>query len=425
MNQTGVKRSFKFKCTVVADAVRGVTEYRKSDAWLQRGIEFNHGFRLTPEHQNVVAELFQDLIKGQNVYKPNKKKQDFEILLANLLSQRRRPLSISLNSRDWVSSRYGRAGAFTIKLINVLHKRGLIDMKKGYYFPKKESRNTKIWATEKLLNYFPVYADAVIYDPVELVELRDKEGKLIDYQDTAETRRIRTILKQANQINQSATIKYGGYKLSAYLTAIFKNKFTLYGRLHTRGYRHYQGFSEEERGEITINGDPVVELDFSGLHPRLLYAKEGIQFNKDPYSMVHDDPMARPFLKSVLLFMLNAKDEVTAERAANYWLRKNHGERELLKKIGITRARPILDAFKEAHKPIAHYFCNGKDTGMRIMNLDSTIALEVVKHFAKQGKPILAIHDSFIVQRQYQRELRLVMNQTYSKHTGGFRCPIK
>ncbi len=71
------------------------------------------------------------------------------------------------------------------------------------------------------------------------------------------------------------------------------------------------------------------------------------------------------------------------------------------------------------------HFCNGNDTGLRIMNLDSRIALDVIDHFAKQNIPILAIHDSFIVQDKYEKELRQVMEKTYEKHTKGFKCKIK
>ncbi len=152
------------------------------------------------------------------------------------------------------------------------------------------------------------------------------------------------------------------YKLSAFLHAIFNREFTLYGRLQTRGHRHYQGFSEDDRREITINGDPVVELDYSGLHPYLLYAKEGIQFWRDPYSIIDSRPEVRPFLKIILLAMLNAKDETEAERTANYWLYRNHEEREDLAEIGITKARPLIEKFRQEHKKIDHYFCNGKQT---------------------------------------------------------------
>jgi len=98
--------------------------------------------------------------------------------------------------------------------------------------------------------------------------------------------------------------------------------------------------------------------------------------------------------------------------------------REELKHIGIRQARPIIDAFKKAHAPIAKYFCNGKKTGMKVMNKDARIALDIVWHFVKQNIPVLPVHDSFIVQCQYEDELRLVMQQKYMKHTGGFRCRI-
>lgn len=64
-----------------------------------------------------------------------------------------------------------------------------------------------------------------------------------------------------------------------------------------------------------------------------------------------------------------------------------------------------MEKLLSVHQPIAKYFCKGKQTGMRIMNRDSKIALEIIDYFAKQDIPILVIHDSFIVQEQYRKEL--------------------
>ena len=122
--------------------------------------------------------------------------------------------------------------------------------------------------------------------------------------------------------------------------------------------------------------------------------------------------------------MLNAKDITAAESAGNYWLYKHHTEREQLKSIGISRARPFIEKFLEAHEPIANHFCSGKDTGMRAMNKDARIVLDVVSHFIQQNKPILPIHDSFIVQHQYRDELKQVMLDAYAKHNGGFKIKI-
>jgi len=401
--------------------------------WLNKAKIYRQGAYLSEAYKRVARQIFNELdIKG---YKVDQKFKDFEILLANLLSVRldkrpmepERPISVSLDRNNWQKTRYSQASYSTTNLIQILKSRGLIEMANGFR-KEKNSKNTRIWPTSLLLEYFQLMPQGVLYKPVELVELRDDQGKLKDYKDTARTRRIRSILSKANAVNDGANITYDGQVLSVHLKAIFKNKLTLYGRLHTSGfrhYRHYQGLDEEERAEIMINGEPVVELDFSGLHPRLLYAKEGIQFNDDPYAVVENNPIARPYLKQILLALLNAKDETAAERAGNYILKNDHKLRKKLQKIGITRARPMIKGFKKAHSPIAHYFCSGKETGMKIMNKDSQIALYVIKHFASQKKPILAVHDSFIVQKKYRDELYEVMDEAYRRHTGGFTCLIK
>ncbi|OPL09443.1 MAG: hypothetical protein AVO38_10985 [delta proteobacterium ML8_D] len=406
------------------DVENSLEKRKGTGAWLHGdSVPFDHALRLSANEKTTVLQLFDSIITDKRLYGRNQKILDLEILLANLFTKRGVcPIAISFNRNDWKSSPYTQAGYFTLELVRRLHGAKYIEMRKGYH-TEKESRKTRIWPTDKLLNYCPELPNCVIYEPVELVELRDKKGKLKEYKNTARTYKIRSILKKANSINQAADIRYREYQVSCHLVAIFNKKFTLYGRLHTRGHRHYQGFSGDERTEITINGHPVVELDYSGLHPHLLYAKQGIQFFGDPYSVVDNRPETRPFLKQILLCMLNAEDEINAERAANYWLFRNHEERDKLGQIGITRARPLIEAFKEAHRPISGHFCNGKDTGLRVMNCDAAIALEVVDHFAKQNIPILAIHDSFVVQEQYRAELLKTMQRAYRKHTG-FRCPI-
>ena len=410
-----------WKKRIKADVERQIERDRGSRSWLNKALPFNHSLRLN-EDQKEKLDIILELC---GISKRIENYLNLEILIANLLNKRRkRPLISSLNTSDWKITKYTRAGESTIKLIHKLDDDGYIKLKKGYR-TDKESRISRIWPTEKLLDNFPLYHNAVIYDPVEVVELRDDNRNLKEYKDTAKTRNIRTILTRVNKVNQSANIKFKKRNLHTQLTAIFTRKFSLYGRLHTRRYGHYQGLSSDEREEISINNDSVVELDFSGLHPHLLYAKEGIQLDEDPYSIVDKRRVARTFLKLILICMLNAKDELIAEKAANYWLYKNHNQRYELNRIGITRARPLMTEFRKAHKPIDHYFCYDSETGLRIMNLDSRIALDIVDHFAKKNIPILAIHDSFIVQDKYKNELRQIMENTYEKHTNGFKCKIK
>ena len=406
--------NYRLRNAVKADAKKQRDAYRESSVWLHNSVGFSHSLHLSANNQSILDHLFLDLV-GQNVRKREQKRNDLEILVANLIHNRRKATSISLNRNEWKPDQYKTASYFTINLVHTLHRKGLLKMKKGN---EMMGRNTRIWVTEKLLEYMPIVPNNVIDVPVELVELRDSKGKLKAYRDTIETARIRAILERVNAVNEKADIRHGRHSLHPALVAIFKERFTLYGRLHTRGYRHYQGFSEEERSEITINGDSVVELDFAGLHPYLLYAVEGKQFFGDPYSIVNERPEARPFLKQILLCLLNSKDETTAEKAANFWLARNNKERTMLHSIGITRARPFIDAFREQHQAIAHHFCTGKETGLRIMNLDAKIALDIVNHFARQNIPVMAVHDSFIVQQYHKDELRRTMQRTYQRYTG-------
>jgi len=412
------------KEAVVVNAKLEIEGERGSGSWLNNAISFDHSLRLEGNQKEKLDHIFY--ICGISTREENY--FNIEVLFSNLLYERnKRPVKVSLNTRNWKKTRYTRAGESTIKIIHKLSENGYIELKKGYR-TEKESRMSRIWPTDKLLDYFPKLDHSVKYDPVELVELKDDNGKLLAYKDTAKTRKIRNILTRVNRVNQSADIYYHcfkRYRLNTSLVAIFITKFTLYGRLHTRGYRHYQGLSSEERKEITINQDKVVELDYSGMLPHLIYANEEIQLDKDPYTMSDDWPVERRFLKHMLICMLNAKDERSAESAINYWLFRHNYQRVILSNSGIKGVKPLMAEFRKLHNPIDHYFCNGSETGLRVMNLDSRIALDIVDHYGKQNIPILAVHDSFIVQEQYEDELRQTMENTYEKHTNGFKCKIK
>jgi hypothetical protein len=464
----------------VKEAAKKAIEARKdTKEFLQNNVSFDQSLRLNAAGKQATKELFDSLYQGVSLYKQDQKLLDLEILVANLARVKHRSLSISLNRKSWKISRYGKASYFIIELVKVLERKNYIKMEKGFRFDHEphNARMTRIWATEKLLKCLPEFPSAVIFDPKkELVELRDEKGKLKEYRDTAETRRIRKILQLANAVNCKADIRYGKRELNPCLMAIFREKFTLYGRLHTSGSRyHYQSFSEDERAEITIDGQPLIELDYAGLHPHLLYAKEKLQLSFDPYTFIDaraddENKDLRRFYKDALLSLINARtkwvDQIvtktgqkrkgywrTAEQNANsaitslmnldYYLpqeKKKKGllitendrkmmnqskvAREYLQQAGFHNSQDIIDAFIKAHPKIAHYFFSG-ETGMRLMNLDSKIALSIIQHFSKQGIPILAVHDSFLVQEHYHDELMQVMQKIYREKTGGFSIKIK
>ena len=50
-----------------------------------------------------------------------------------------------------------------------------------------------------------------------------------------------------------------------------------------RAYGWWQNLPKPWRAKLTINGEEVVELDYSALHPAMLYAERGLPLAGDPY----------------------------------------------------------------------------------------------------------------------------------------------
>ncbi len=315
----------------------------------------------------------------------------------------------------------------------MLLKADLIEMRKGYgHEVKTLARRTKIWPASSLLEAFEsVRTEDWVIEPVDLITLRDEAKNPVDYKDTKETNRVREILRKANTVTDRALVQYidpksrMAYRLKTRLHCVYNRDFQHGGRFYTAGRDgdHYQSLSEEERKCIQIDGELTVELDFSGLHPRLLYAWEGIQYDGDPYSAATDDPRIRELLKVIFLALLNSRSEEEAVKAGNYHLYQCHRDYMALRRRGLKVKDNLIPIFKAAHEPIVKYFCSG--TGARAQNVDAKIALNVIAHFASCDIPVLAIHDSFIVQRRYAGRLRKVMDRAYKAQAGGFTCPIK
>ncbi len=420
------RKNKSLKDRIHDDSIRQIKEKIDSGYFWQDSIPFDANNSLN-DISNEKINAFYDSLGFQDRYKREQKIFDLKVLLGNLL-QTKKAISISLNVNNYKFTKYNQVSEFIINLVHCLNNKKYITMKTGFQSEtqnKKASRNTRIAVSRKLIEYFPEWSAICIYAPKELVILRDDKKQLLDYKETAETWRIRDILKLVNKVNAEATIEFENDKLNAVLTAIFKNKFTMGGRLYTKGYRHHQGFSGANRKEITINGESIVELDYSGLHPNLLYSAEGIQYFGDPYKAIDNRGVLRDFLKMILLCLINSKIRVQAISAANFWLYEHKEEKAKLEnEIGAININEFVDKFFEVHKKISHYFCNENKTGLRSMNKDAKIALDIINHFGKQNIPCLPIHDSFIVQEKYRDELKSVMQNTYKKHTG-FRIKIK
>lgn len=74
----------------------------------------------------------------------------------------------------------------------------------------------------------------------------------------------------------------------------------------------------------------------------------------------------------------------------------------------------LLDAFIANHPHLAEFIYS--DQSIQLMNTDGRIAAHIIGTLTAKKIPVLAIHDSFIVERYHFAELRLAMSDASMKY---------
>jgi hypothetical protein len=185
------------------------------------------------------------------------------------------------------------------------------------------------------------------------------------------------------------------------LTRIFsKGSFDLGGSL----YAPIQNYTKQTRKYFYLNGEPTIEIDYSSIHPYMLYHAEGLEFSgDDPYAIEGFD---RDAVKVAFNIMLN-KEAFGANKPVAKTISK-------VVDCDIDTAEALETAIQTLHSPIAHHFNTG--IGLTLQRRDSDIALLVINTFVNELKrPIICVHDSFIVSVRDTESLILAMNDSYTE----------
>ncbi|MDA9311354.1 hypothetical protein N9Q59_01685 [Gammaproteobacteria bacterium] len=183
------------------------------------------------------------------------------------------------------------------------------------------------------------------------------------------------------------------------LTRIFsKASFELGGRL----FAPIQNYTKQTRKYFYLNGEPTIEIDYSSIHPHMLYHRKGLEFDgDDPYAIEGFD---RDAVKVAFNIMLN-KEAFGANKSVAKTIRK-------VVDCDIDTAEALEAAIQALHSPIAHHFNTG--VGLTLQRRDSDIALLVINTFVNElNRPIICVHDSFIVSVRDTESLILAMNDSY------------
>jgi len=339
----------------------------------------------------------------------------------------------------------------TVTVVDSLEKKGYLELIKGHLdrTGAKTSHISRMRATDKLISLikddYEINPEMVeLYPHLECIILRDYDAKRnkrdIPYVDDRRTIGWRNELYRYNNLLRRTFIdiphfpKEGVYGRSKkrkikinrndkFVRRIFSNGTFKDGGRFYGGW--WQRLPKEWRGKIKINDSPVVEIDYSGLHIVMLYAKEGIDYWKvignDPYELVgiEKSERMRGLLKLILLCAINAKDKISAIKAVNQRINQDIDDYRWVKeeKINLTE---LIDKFAKKHKTISdNYFFTGY--GVKLQHLDSLIAEQIINLMTKKDIPVLCIHDSFIVQSDKEGLLRDYMQLSFDVVLGGFR----
>lgn len=318
----------------------------------------------------------------------------------------------------------------TIKAaVSALEREGLVAVVKG---SRSRGLRTRLIPSSALVKEFE--ANLSDLDIVQIpygdeLVLKDSRRRLIDYRDTRERNRWRRNIQRHTELVSGSNIR-----LPLYVRATsrqrrrvggFRGQHRVFndGRF-SRGGRQYGGFWQLLPGKIRrrllVDGASLVELDYSSLHPHMLYHQRGLELPDDPYVIGGDDDL-RPVGKLVLLIGLNAPTRNLALSALRHEIGCDDDLKSRVQKHGQPLSK-IFDAYLQRHAPIAD--CFGKGVGVRLQRWDGDALARVLNHFTKKGVVTLPVHDSVLVPSQYEDELLEVMRQSYRQDFGR-EIPIK
>ncbi len=334
-----------------------------------------------------------------------------------------------------------------IPMTKFLIEEGLLYYKGGVFVPGNptDNKTSRIWPTAKLIDYFKSATftpkSISLHKNKEVIIIRDKDNRIMNYKDEDFSHeplvQWRKDLHAYNELLTNSFIDAGPLEEPIFkrlqpdgserIIARVHDKYKFIRRTFSRGSTQYNGrynggwwesINEEERAGILINDLDTVEIDYSSMHPMILYGMEGkVPPTGDIYELAPlmglDTKTQRKWIKFLVLFAINAKTEKDAFSA---FRKEERLAQDGVGKLTNSELSVLLEAFKKRHPDIAHLM--GKDKGIECMRIDSDITHEVVKHFTERRRPILTVHDSYIIPFDHTGELRSEMEKAFKKRFG-------
>lgn len=185
------------------------------------------------------------------------------------------------------------------------------------------------------------------------------------------------------------------------------HSFNLHGRLYG-GF--WQSMPKASRADLRINGEPIADLDYASMFPRLAYARVGAEPPKGDLYAIPGLEGHRDGVKAGFAAMLSSSREMT---------RLPSDVKELLP-AGWT-GRRLAEAIGAKHPALVPLF--GQDIAMDLMFTESCILVAVLLRLARMGIAALPMHDGIMVPLLKSDEAMLAMRQV-SDAVASVRIPV-
>ena len=338
----------------------------------------------------------------------------------------------------WKQGRYSNSvyGQHFIDILDLLERLELTErLTSGFRFSPQHRQPTTIRPTPALSGHLPLegtsWTDFKREEEPEVIILKpvkDPKGQAspIDYQDTKLTVKWRREIKAINGWLQGANIEVLGDEHHAVRLDKAGQPIEPYRRTLRRvfnngdwnaGGRLFGGFwmtmeREARFDSIKIDGQKIVNVDYSSLFPRMAYARaQTEQPDFDLYD-VTGDGTCRDGWKQFINALLFAK------RPLKGW--PTDTAKEFPRG---TKLSAVLNASKRKHAPIAKLFEQG--LGFQLMHHESEMLVAVVTALFKNGITALPLHDSVLVAYSHADRAKSFMEKEFILRTGSSRAFVK
>lgn len=303
-------------------------------------------------------------------------------------------------------------------VIDALIEKNYINNNKGYiYFGHSEYPHCSCFSpTDTTIELFAETKPTIQYTPSgNFIKLKNDNNEFISFNPTSKIRTEVEFLKNYFQLRTNTNITLDDELIEPHETyRIYSNDFTEEGRFYGE---LVQTLTKQERKNLKINGNNTREYDVKSMFINLLLNKEGLPCSSTIYNIPGNH---REFVKFIILTSLNCKPGRLVRSV------QSRIEKELQKK----NPNPVIKTFPKDKQVIKQLYDNflkeypmlekytSTSAGKKLMLQESNIASDVLKHFLNKNILVICLHDSFICEEQYMKELETVIMESYKKSTG-------